>query len=178
MRSGCSASPGQPCVSLDSCKTPVTLYDMKSLSDRCLTGFRRSSSRARFARAARAYWRVYARLGDREKDVSELQLRGCFPFAWGQLACPARVYFQQVRPRERRAQCSWSGQQRLVNNRTPTYQYKLFCADRVFSVGTSSTVPGLGFGPGDTNMLQTRGIFEIEVLFQPPISATSRRRLV
>jgi Putative beta-barrel porin-2, OmpL-like. bbp2 len=49
---------------------------------------------------------------------------------------------------------------------TPTYQYKIFFARLEFShVGTSSTTPGLVFGPGGTNTTQTRGLFEIGVLF-------------
>jgi hypothetical protein len=49
---------------------------------------------------------------------------------------------------------------------TPTYQYEIFFARIEFShVGTSSTTPGLVFGPGGTNTTQTRGLFEIGVLF-------------
>jgi len=49
---------------------------------------------------------------------------------------------------------------------TPTYQYKIFFARAEFShVGTSSTTPGLVFGPNGTNTTQTRAVFEVGVLF-------------
>jgi len=49
---------------------------------------------------------------------------------------------------------------------TPTYQYKIFFTRVEFShVGTSNTTPGLVFGLGGTNPPQTRGMFEIGVLF-------------
>jgi len=48
----------------------------------------------------------------------------------------------------------------------PTYQYKIFFARVEFShVGATSTTPGLVFGPGGTNTTQTRGLFEIGILF-------------
>jgi hypothetical protein len=49
---------------------------------------------------------------------------------------------------------------------TPTYQYKIFFARAEIShVGTSSTTPGLVFGPNGTNTTQTRGMLEVGVLF-------------
>jgi hypothetical protein len=49
---------------------------------------------------------------------------------------------------------------------TPTYQYKIFFARAEIShVGTSSTTPGLVFGPSGTNATQTRGLLEVGVLF-------------
>jgi len=49
---------------------------------------------------------------------------------------------------------------------TPTYQYKIFFARAEFShVGTSSTTPGLVFGPNGTNTTQTRAVFEVGILF-------------
>jgi hypothetical protein len=49
---------------------------------------------------------------------------------------------------------------------TPTYQYKIFFARVEFShVGAFSTTLGLAFGPGGTNTTQTRGLFEIGILF-------------
>jgi hypothetical protein len=49
---------------------------------------------------------------------------------------------------------------------TPTYQYKIFFARAEIShVGTSSTTPGLVFGPSGTNTTQTRGLLEVGILF-------------
>jgi hypothetical protein len=49
---------------------------------------------------------------------------------------------------------------------TPTYQYKIFFARVEFShVGANSTTPGLALGPGGTNTTQTRGLFELGILF-------------
>ena len=49
---------------------------------------------------------------------------------------------------------------------TPTYQYKIFFARAEIShVGTSSTTPGLVFGPNGTNTTQTRGMLEVGILF-------------
>ena len=49
---------------------------------------------------------------------------------------------------------------------TPTYQYKIYFARAEFShVGTSNTTPGLVFGPSGANTTQTRGVFEVGVLF-------------
>jgi len=49
---------------------------------------------------------------------------------------------------------------------TPTYQYKIFFARAEIShVGTSSTTPGLIFGPSGTNTTQTRGLLEVGILF-------------
>ena len=49
---------------------------------------------------------------------------------------------------------------------TPTYQYKIFFARAEIShVGTSSTTPGLVFGPNGTNTSQTRGMLEVGILF-------------
>ncbi|HXO92332.1 MAG TPA: outer membrane beta-barrel protein [Stellaceae bacterium] len=49
---------------------------------------------------------------------------------------------------------------------TPTYQYKIFFARAEIShVGTTSTTPGLVFGPSGTNRTQTRGLLEVGVLF-------------
>ena len=49
---------------------------------------------------------------------------------------------------------------------TPTYQYKIFFARAEIShVGTSSTTPGLVFGPNGTNTTQTRGLLELGILF-------------
>src|SRR5215470_14873110 len=49
---------------------------------------------------------------------------------------------------------------------TPTYQYKIFFARAEIShVGTSSTTPGLAFGPNGTNTTQTRGMLEVGILF-------------
>jgi Putative beta-barrel porin-2, OmpL-like. bbp2 len=49
---------------------------------------------------------------------------------------------------------------------TPTYQYKIFFARAEIShVGTSSTTPGLAFGPSGTNTTQTRGMLEVGILF-------------
>ena len=49
---------------------------------------------------------------------------------------------------------------------TPTYQYKIFFGRvEFYHVGTTSTTPGLAFGPAGTNTTQTRGLFEIGVLF-------------
>jgi len=49
---------------------------------------------------------------------------------------------------------------------TPTYQYKIFFARAEIShVGTSSTTPGLVFGPTGTNTTQTRGLLEVGILF-------------
>jgi Putative beta-barrel porin-2, OmpL-like. bbp2 len=49
---------------------------------------------------------------------------------------------------------------------TPTYQYKIFFARAEIShVGTSSTTPGLVFGPNGTNTTQTRGLLEVGILF-------------
>jgi hypothetical protein len=49
---------------------------------------------------------------------------------------------------------------------TPTYQYKIFFARAEIShVGTSSTTPGLIFGPNGTNTTQTRGLLELGILF-------------
>jgi putative OmpL-like beta-barrel porin-2 len=49
---------------------------------------------------------------------------------------------------------------------SPTYQYKIFFARAEIShVGTSSTTPGLVFGPSGTNKTQTRGMLEVGVLF-------------
>jgi hypothetical protein len=49
---------------------------------------------------------------------------------------------------------------------SPTYQYKIFFARAEIShVGTSSTTPGLVFGPNGTNTTQTRGLLEVGVLF-------------
>jgi hypothetical protein len=49
---------------------------------------------------------------------------------------------------------------------TPTYQHKIFFARVEFShVGANSTTPGLAFGPGGTNTTQTRGLFELGILF-------------
>ena len=49
---------------------------------------------------------------------------------------------------------------------SPTYQYKIFFARAEIShVGTSSTTPGLVFGPNGTNTTQTRGMLEVGVLF-------------
>ena len=49
---------------------------------------------------------------------------------------------------------------------TPTYQYKIYFARAEFShVGTNSTTPGLVFGSSGTNKTQTRGVFEVGVLF-------------
>ena len=49
---------------------------------------------------------------------------------------------------------------------TPTYQYKIFFARAEIShVGTSSTTPGLAFGPNGTNTTQTRGLIEVGILF-------------
>jgi hypothetical protein len=49
---------------------------------------------------------------------------------------------------------------------TPTYQYKIFFARAEIShVGTSSTTPGLAFGPNGTNTTQTRGLLEVGILF-------------
>jgi putative OmpL-like beta-barrel porin-2 len=49
---------------------------------------------------------------------------------------------------------------------TPTYQYKIFFARAEIShVGTTSTTPGLVFGPSGTNRTQTRGMLEVGVLF-------------
>jgi len=49
---------------------------------------------------------------------------------------------------------------------SPSYQYKIFFARAEIShVGTSSTTPGLVFGPNGTNTTQTRGMLEVGVLF-------------
>ena len=49
---------------------------------------------------------------------------------------------------------------------SPTYQYKIFFARAEIShVGTSSTTPGLVFGPNGTNTTQTRGMIEAGILF-------------
>src|SRR3984893_2149682 len=49
---------------------------------------------------------------------------------------------------------------------SPTYQYKIFFARAEIShVGTSSTTPGLVFGPNGTNTTQTRGMLEVGILF-------------
>ena len=49
---------------------------------------------------------------------------------------------------------------------TPTYQYKVFVARAEISyVGASSTTPGLAFGPNGTATSQTRGLFEVGLLF-------------
>jgi hypothetical protein len=49
---------------------------------------------------------------------------------------------------------------------TPTYQYKIFFARAEIShVGTTSTTPGLIFGPNGTNTTQTRGLLELGILF-------------
>lgn len=49
---------------------------------------------------------------------------------------------------------------------TPTYQHKIYLRRAEFSrVGTSSTTPGLVFGPSGTNTTQTRAVFEVGVLF-------------
>ena len=49
---------------------------------------------------------------------------------------------------------------------TPTYQYKIFFARiEISHVGTSSTTPGLAFGPNGTNTTQTRGLLEVGILF-------------
>ena len=49
---------------------------------------------------------------------------------------------------------------------TPTYQYKIYFARAEFShVGTTSTTPGLVFGPGGTNTTQTRAVLEAGILF-------------
>ena len=49
---------------------------------------------------------------------------------------------------------------------TPTYQYKIFFARAEIShVGTSSTTPGLVFGPSGTNTTQTRGVLEVGIIF-------------
>jgi|SRR5215472_15594396 len=49
---------------------------------------------------------------------------------------------------------------------TPTWQYKIFFARAEFSyVGASSTTPGLAFGSNGTNSSQTRGMFEVGLLF-------------
>ena len=49
---------------------------------------------------------------------------------------------------------------------TPTYQYKIYFARAEIShVGTSSTTPGLAFGPNGTNTTQTRGLLEVGILF-------------
>jgi hypothetical protein len=49
---------------------------------------------------------------------------------------------------------------------TPTYQYKIYFARAEFShVGTTSTTPGLVFGPGGTNKTQTRAVLEAGILF-------------
>jgi Putative beta-barrel porin-2, OmpL-like. bbp2 len=49
---------------------------------------------------------------------------------------------------------------------TPTYQYKIFFARAEIShVGTSSTTPGLVFGPDGNNTTQTRGLLELGILF-------------
>jgi hypothetical protein len=49
---------------------------------------------------------------------------------------------------------------------SPTYQYKIFFARAEIShVGTSSTTPGLVFGPNGTNTTQTRGLLEVGILF-------------
>src|SRR6516162_7596359 len=49
---------------------------------------------------------------------------------------------------------------------TPTYQYKIFFARAEIShVGTSSTTPGLVFGPDGNNTTQTRGVLEVGILF-------------
>jgi hypothetical protein len=49
---------------------------------------------------------------------------------------------------------------------SPTYQYKIFFARAEIShVGTSSTTPGLVFGPDGTNTTQTRGMIEVGILF-------------
>src|SRR5271166_3990470 len=49
---------------------------------------------------------------------------------------------------------------------TPTYQYKIFFARAEIShVGTSSTTPGLVFGPDGRNTTQTRGLLELGILF-------------
>ena len=49
---------------------------------------------------------------------------------------------------------------------SPTYQYKIFFARAEIShVGTSSTTPGLVFGPNGTNATQTRGMIEVGILF-------------
>jgi hypothetical protein len=49
---------------------------------------------------------------------------------------------------------------------TPTYQYKIFFARAEISyVGTRSTTAGFVFGPNGTNTTQTRGVFEVGVLF-------------
>jgi hypothetical protein len=49
---------------------------------------------------------------------------------------------------------------------SPTYQYKIFFARAEIShVGTTSTTPGLVFGPSGTNTTQTRGMLEVGILF-------------
>jgi putative OmpL-like beta-barrel porin-2 len=49
---------------------------------------------------------------------------------------------------------------------TPTYQYKIYFARvEVSHVGTTSTTPGLVFGPNGTNTTQTRGMLEVGILF-------------
>jgi hypothetical protein len=49
---------------------------------------------------------------------------------------------------------------------SPTYQYKIFFARAEIShVRTSSTTPGLVFGPDGTNTTQTRGMVEVGILF-------------
>jgi hypothetical protein len=49
---------------------------------------------------------------------------------------------------------------------TPTYQYKIFFARAEFSyVGAHKTTPGLAFGTDGTATSQTRGLFEVGLLF-------------
>ena len=49
---------------------------------------------------------------------------------------------------------------------TPTYQNKIFFARAELSyVGTRKTTPGLVFGANGTNTSQTRGLFEVGLLF-------------
>jgi Putative beta-barrel porin-2, OmpL-like. bbp2 len=49
---------------------------------------------------------------------------------------------------------------------TPTYQYKIFFARAEFSyVGARNTTPGLAFGANGTATSQTRGLFEVGLLF-------------
>ena len=49
---------------------------------------------------------------------------------------------------------------------TPTYQYKIFFARAELSyVKASGTTPGYVFGSNGTDRSQTRGVFEVGVLF-------------
>jgi hypothetical protein len=57
-------------------------------------------------------------------------------------------------------------QQRVVDNPDADLSVQdLLCARRVSFVGANSTTPGLAFGPAGTNKTQTRGQFEIGILF-------------